>query len=572
MGLVTSLAETRSGMSRNSLAKWLADWMFDGHESASGQRVRESTAIKLSAVYACVRVLSEAVASLPLKIYKRKPGGGKETADDHPLWSVLHDSPNEHMTSFTFFETSMAHLALWGNSYALITDTRQRLQLTPWHPDFVDVKRGDRGLVYQFRQPDNMGDPIVLNAYDVLHIPGLSFDGLVGISPIKQAREAIGLGLAAEEMGAKLFGNGARPSGTLETDAFMKPDEAAEWAKTFNKQYAGSSNASKIMLLAKGLKFNPLSIPPEDAQFLETRKFQVNEIARIFKIPPHLIGDLERATFSNIEEQGIEFVVHTIRPWLCRIERAINRRLFTDADRAAGYFCEFLVDALLRGDIKTRSEANQIRFMNGNLTLDDWAAMENMNPVGGELGSTRWVPANLMPAQKALEDEPEPEPEPPMVEGEEQDEPPADEEQETEEEEENQDDERYQVAVEKARTAVCEVMRASVRTEANAVTRAAQKPGNWLAWLDEFYDSYQPKLLQRVGPVLETLAAIQGEDADPTAFVAKWIDESRAALVEASECSQRELPGRVQDVAKNWETRELLIWTPKNTALVPASA
>lgn len=349
--------------------------------------VNESTAMQTTAVYACVRILAETVASLPLYTYVNTESG-KEKARGHPLYTLLSDSPNSEMTSFVFRETLMGHLLLWGNSYAqIIRDGRGKvLALYPLLPDKMEVKRNENGEIYYSYHSD--GKDHHLRNTDVLHIPGLGFDGLIGYSPIAMAKNAIGMALATEEYGAKFFANGANPGGVLEHPGVVKDPKRVR--DSWNQVYQGTSNAHRVAVLEEGMKFSPIGIPPEQAQFLETRKYQTEEICRIFRVPPHLVGDLERATFSNIEHQSISFVVHTIRPWLVRIEQSINKALFTDEERKK-YFVSFVVDGLLRGDYESRMKGYSIGIQNGFMSPNDVRSLENMNPISDEDGGNIYM-------------------------------------------------------------------------------------------------------------------------------------------------------------------------------------
>ena len=333
--------------------------------TTSGKTVTERSAMQMTAVYSCVRILSEAVASLPLHVYKYNGDGGKEKAVNHPLYFLLHDEPNPEMTSFIFRETLMTHLLLWGNAYSQIirNGKGEVVALYPLMPDRMKVDRDEHGrLYYEYTVYDSddvdgrkgtnkVGRTVRLQPHDVLHIPGLGFDGLVGYSPIAMAKNAIGLAIATEEYGSKFFANGAAPSGVLEHPGTIKdPSKVREsWQATFG----GSGNANKIAVLEEGMKYTPISISPEQAQFLETRKFQIDEIARIFRVPPHMIGDLEKSSFNNIEQQSLEFVKYTLDPWVSRWEQAMVRALLTP-DEKKKYFFKFNVDGLLRGDYKSR--------------------------------------------------------------------------------------------------------------------------------------------------------------------------------------------------------------------------
>lgn len=371
--------------------------------SNSGVRVDELRAMQTSAVYACVKILSETVASLPLHLYKKGKDGKHELADQHPLNACLYELPNEEMTSFEFRETMMSSLLLWGNAYARII-RRQGHVVELWYlkPHLMTVERDSLTDKIKYTYSDDVtNETYVYRPDQVFHVKGLSFDGVKGISPIAQAREAIGLSLATEEYGAKFFGNGARPGGVLEHPGILKDPEKLR--ESWNKVYQGTRNSHKVAVLEEGMKYHTIGIAPEDAQFLETRKYQLNEICRIFRVPPHLVGDLERATFSNIEHQSIEFVQHTIRPWLVRWEQEISRSLLDEKERLL-YFAKFNVDGLLRGDYKSRTEGYAIARQNGWLSINDIRRLEDMPPIPKEQGGDDYlVNGNMAAAGAAVQ-------------------------------------------------------------------------------------------------------------------------------------------------------------------------
>ena len=368
--------------------------------SGSGKSVTAQTAIQLSTVYACVRVISETVASLPLGVYEATNDGNLK-AGDHPLYRLIHDEPNAEMTSFVFREVMLAHLLLYGNSYSQIIRSGKNtvVGLYPLLPDHMDVDRDSKGnLTYTYTTSD--GKTVVIKPQDILHIPGLGFDGIIGYSPIALEKNAIGLGIASEEYGSKFFSNGARPSGILTHPNTVKNPKAVR--ESWNSAYGGSSNSNRVAILEEGMTFTPLSIPNNEAQFLETRKFQVDEICRIFRVPPHLVGNLEHATFSNIEHQSIDFAVHTIRPWLVRIEQSMNRALFTDQEKGR-FYVQFNIDGLMRGDYKSRMEGYAIARQNGWMSANDIRALENQNPIPKEEGGDAYlVNGNMIPITTAM--------------------------------------------------------------------------------------------------------------------------------------------------------------------------
>ena len=371
--------------------------------STSGKRVNERSSMQMTAVYSCVRILSEAVAGLPLHFYKYTDNGGKEKAADHPLYFLLHDEPNPEMTSFVFRETLMTHLLLWGNAYSQIirNGKGEVIALYPLMPDRMNVERDSKGqLYYEYTvsmddAPTVKGSTVILPPTEVLHIPGLGFDGLVGYSPIAMAKNAIGMAIACEEYGAKFFANGAQPSGVLEHPGTLK--DPARVRESWQAAFGGSHNANKVAVLEEGLKYTPISVPPEQAQFLETRKFQINEIARIFRVPPHMVGDLEKSSFSNIEQQSLEFVKYTLDPWVSRWEQSMARSLLTPEEKKQ-YFVKFNVDGLLRGDYQSRMNGYAVGRQNGWMSANDIRELENLDRIPEELGGDLYlINGNMMP-------------------------------------------------------------------------------------------------------------------------------------------------------------------------------
>lgn len=374
-----------------------AGYSFLFGRTTSGKPVNERTAMQTTAVYACVRILAEAVASLPLHVYEYQDDGGKKLVHDHPLYYLLHDEPNPEMTSFVFRETLMSHLLIWGNAYAqIIRDGAGRvLGLYPLLPDKMDVQRDDRGNIYYVYSRNSDENPmfkeygdIRLKAEDVLHITGLGFDGLIGYSPIAMAKNAVGMTLACEEYGASFFANGANPGGVLEHPGVLK--DPSKVRESWNSVYRGVNNAHKIAVLEEGMKYQQIGIPPEEAQFLETRKFQINEIARLYRIPPHMVGDLDKSSFSNIEQQSLEFVKYTLDPWVIRWEQSLQRSLLLPGEKGK-YFIKLNVDGLLRGDYQSRMNGYAVGRQNGWFSANDIREMENMNPIPDEQGGNLYL-------------------------------------------------------------------------------------------------------------------------------------------------------------------------------------
>ena len=358
--------------------------------------VNERTAMQTAAVYACIRVLSEAVASLPLQLYKYQ-GKGAVIADDHPLYDILHSVPNAEMTSFVFRETLMSHLLLYGNAYAQIIrdSTGQIKELYPLLPDKMDVSRNEQGQIYYtyWREKDaanqqEKGGGVTLRYDEVLHVPGLSFDGLTGYSPIALAKNVIGMAIATENYGASFFRNGATPGGILEHPGELNKDAPDQLRETWEGLFVGQG-AHRIAVLEGGMTYHAVGIPPDQAQFLETRRFQLNEIARIFRVPPHMIGDLERSTFSNIEQQALEFLKYSVDPWIKRWEQQMEKSLLTPAERKT-HEIRFNVDGLLRGDYMTRMRGFAIARQNGWVSANEIRSLDRQMPIAEEFGGDRF--------------------------------------------------------------------------------------------------------------------------------------------------------------------------------------
>lgn len=403
MSIFSGLFKSRDKPTNRTAASGYAFYMGG---SSAGKMVTERTAMQMTAVYSCVRILSEAVAGLPLHLYEYVDQGGKEKAINHPLYHLLHDEPNPEMSSFVFRETLMTHLLLWGNAYAQIirNGKGEVIALYPLMPNKMTVDRDENGkLFYSYQRSNDEAlkdvGRVVLSPSDVLHIPGLGFDGLVGYSPIAMAKNAIGLAIATEEYGSKFFANGAAPSGVLEHPGTIK--DPTKVRDAWQSQFGGSLNSGKVAVLEEGMKYTPISIAPEQAQFLETRKFQINEIARIFRVPPHMLADLEKSSFSNIEQQSLEFVKYTLDPWVIRWEQSIMRTLL-NPDEKKQYFVKFNVEGLLRGDYASRMSGYATARQNGWMSANDIRELENLDRIPADMGGDLYlINGNMLPLERA---------------------------------------------------------------------------------------------------------------------------------------------------------------------------
>lgn len=386
---IKSAGEAARGWAEPS--KQLIQAFTGGLRARAGVSVNESNAFGIPAFYAAVNVLSQTIASLPCKVFRRLPNGGRVAEINHALYSVLHDLANPEMTAYDWRSVSVSHLAAWGNAYSEIErDSSNRvIGLWPMRPDRMSVsRRADGALVYEYTSPGTskvfefVRSPRSIDPSPILHLRGLSGDGIVGYAPLRVMRESLGLTIAAEAFGAQFFGAGASPSIAVKLPGKVKPDAMARLRASFERIYGGLDRAHRIALLEEGMSIDKIGIPPNDAQFLETRRFQIEEIARIFRIPPHLLQDLSRATFSNIEHQAISFVTMTLLPWLVSLEQAYARDLLS-VKGFASHEVRFLVDGLLRGDTAGRYQAYATGRQWGWLSVNEIRGLENLNPVDG---------------------------------------------------------------------------------------------------------------------------------------------------------------------------------------------
>jgi len=372
-----------------------------------GVTVTEDTALTYSAVWACVGVIAETIASLPWHVY-RKTTDGREAMDSGLHW-LLNNQPCPEMTAASFREAILAHALMWGNGYAEIERDMAGRVTALWllTPDRVEVKREEDGtLYYELRDADGRKRKLAPSA--VFHIHGMGFDGLVGYSPVRMAARSIGLGIAQDTFGQAFYGNGTTFGGMVEVPGTMSPQNITDMENHLNGKHGGPDKAFRVRVMAAGMKYTNTSMPMTDAQFLESRKFSVNEIARWFRVPPHKIADLERSTNNNIEHQGIEFVSSTLLPWLNRLEQEANTKLI--GYRAQGsVYTKLNVNALMRADSKSRAEFYRTMTQIGAMSINEVRALEELNGIG-EDGDAMLVQLNQTTLERLVEGEPEPEP------------------------------------------------------------------------------------------------------------------------------------------------------------------
>jgi HK97 family phage portal protein len=369
--------------------------LFGANPTTSGESVTAETSLQFSAVFACVRIISETIASLPINLFEVKNGKSSKNSQ-LPISKLVNLRPNEIQTKFIFWQTLITHLLLYGNGYARIYRDKNAVpfRLDILHPDTVEPVRQGFKLYYKLQNRQTL-----LSNYDMLHFVGLNFDGIKGMSVIQAAAENIGVGLAAQKYSGSFYGNGANLDGYLTVPGKLTQEAADRLRESWKKRYAGANNARGTAVLEGGTTYNTVSIKPADAQFIETRRFSVEEIARIFRVPKHLLQDLERSTFSNIEHQSIEFVTHTIRPYVKMIEPELDFKLLTEkAKEEQNKYFKFNLDALLRGDSVSRGNKYKTLFNIGAITQNEIRELEGFNEIEGS-GNEYFIQSNMIPAK-----------------------------------------------------------------------------------------------------------------------------------------------------------------------------
>ena len=487
--------------------------LFGGASTDSGVSVTPDTALTYSAVYAAVRCIAESVSSLPLNYYERLPAGGKAHAKANPLHYLLHDEPNPEMTSLQWREASMAHLLLHGNSYTEIVRDLEgnAVELWPIDPTMVAPRRTDSGeLYYELNRGKNF-----ITANNMLHIPGLSFDGISGVSPITLARQSLGLSMAIEQFGAGYFGRGARPGGVLTFPGQLSPEARQNLRRSFEELHAGGANSHRVALLEAGLKWEAIGVPPDDSQFLQSREFQIIEVARWFNLPPNKLKDLSKTSYNSLEQMEISFVVDTLRPWLVRWEQQLNRKLIRPKDRGS-YFFEHNVDGMLRGDQASRYTAYSVGRNWGWLSVNEIREKENMNPIDG--GDVYMQPMNMQAINTAPTAAPATDPSlmatpptPPTLPN-----PPA-----------TTPTRSHESIILRLLDDAGERLQS---VECSAVKRFANKPAEFLTKLDHFCAEHRARVVSAYSPVLESF----GLTSDLDGHVQRHLDQFRSTWLDFS--------------------------------------
>jgi HK97 family phage portal protein len=555
---------------------WFVEWVRGGEPTVSGVSVTENSALNYSAVWAATLIISETIAMVPRLLYRRISDTAKKRDNEHPVYKLINDEPNPEMDSATFWSEIMPDVVNWGYGLAekeIAARGGRVLALWPVSASRATPRRAAKAgdgiaqneLYFEIRNEDgSFGQPLPFR--NTLVIPGRMPQNGIGRGVIRHARESIGMGLATEQFGAGFFGNGAHPGGFIEIpkETRLSEDRVDALLDSFNRRFQTATKAGKVGVLRDGWTWKPNFIPPEDAQFLQTRQHNITEIARWYRIPPHLLADLTRATFSNIESELSSFLTYSMQPWFCKVEQAITRQLLTATERQT-LFIEFLIDALLRADTVARAQAHQIEFMNGALTIDEWRAHENRNPLAGGKGDTHFVPGNLLPLDRALMAEEPSQQAPPL---------PNDRKQgpqnpQGEQPAQPEDEMRAELARQRqmwserrkqgARQAIAESMLRMIHKEQQAAKRAANKPVEFLAWSDRFYGEHVATVADAIRPALRTyLDAIEvlADAAELSAVVsASHCGQSHQLLLTASECQPEQLAASVAACVETWTDR-----------------
>ncbi|MDE2427043.1 MAG: phage portal protein [Elusimicrobia bacterium] len=560
---------------------------FGPVDTASGVAVNEYTAFNSSAVFAAVRLISEAMGLMECVLQEEKPNKDdpdqvdKIEAKAHPLWNLLHEEPNPEMTPMSFFSTITAHCLTWGNGYAeIVRDGAGRpAQYWPIPPNRVRPRRvlsdnpRDRTICYdifpniaspyalQALPINNGGEEMVTIPYwNMLHVPGLGFDGLLGYSVVTCARESIGLTMATEQFGASFFGRGSRPSGVLTHPGKMKKEARINLRESWEKAYQGLSNAQRVALLEEGVKWEAIGIPPEDAQFLQTRAFQIAEICRWFNVPPHMLRDLSRATFSNIEHQGMDFVTYSLMPWIVRVVQELRRKSLT-AEEKKRYLIAFLYQVLQRGDFLSRMQGYQMGIQNGILCPDEARALEGMNHRSDGLGKEFRRPANILPDTAETQAAGLPAPgatDPAAIPAPDAADDPKDKKKKAAKAAKKAKAQKQRAALIAAQRAVlAEALERMVSVEVKHLTRAAGDTKRFLAAVEEFYERFPGMLSKALEPGLRAHLALLDDGRDAAALVqslaSEYVADSKRELLDASGAPPDKFQAGIETLLKRWE-------------------
>ncbi len=546
---ILGLRESLETSGTENPSEWFLHAM-GGRPTASGERVNADTALSCAAVKAAVSVLAETVAMLPLDIFERLPSGGRRPAPNHPVQRLLHDEPNPETSSFIWRETEQGHLGLWGNAYSEIERAIDGTPLALWQrsprPNRTRAKRNEnRQLFYELHDKNGAPEANIAPA-NMLHIPGLGFDGITGFSPIGLAREAIGGNLAAERYAAELFANDAAERGHYEMPDKMSKQAYERLQSSLEETSSAHGRRHRTRILEEGMKFAGNSMNPDDVQMIEARQFGVVEIARYYRITPHLLQDLTHGTFSNVTELGRQFIIYTMLPWFKRWLGEINRKLL-----APPFFAKFNVDAFMEGDPKAQGQFLKDLFGIAALSVNDILQILDRNDIG-PAGDNRFVPMNMVTLEQAIKGPPkplppaEPAPDPDEAEGPDSGEP-----------QEQESNAKQRAACE---AVLDQVIGRMLTKESKAAKRSASSPAEFQSWLNRFYGHHPNTMTDAIAPAVRACLVAHRQPATMAMAIAEaiatqHIAASREDLLTASECQAGELLDKVTQCVEKWNTR-----------------
>lgn len=525
-------------------------YMTPGQMTAAGIKVDENVALTYSACWAATMLLQSCAAMIPLKLFRRLPGGGSEPAADLRKYTLVHDQFNPDMTNVAFRSGRVAHQINWGNGYGeIVFDGAGRpVAIYPIHasriPVATNIKRDEQGLYYLVNNDD--GTKAKLRAWQVLHVPSLmSDDGIIGMGVVTHARLSIGFGIATETQGAAYMGNSARPTVVIEGGKFKDRPDREEFRRQWAEVHGGPANNAKPALLPPESKLHTLSFSAEDSQFLQTRQHNIEEVARWYGVPPHLIGHLLRSTYNNIEHQSLEFVKYSLMRWLVPFEQELDRKLLSAEERKTLFF-RHVVDGLERGDLQTRTMAGKEQFFNGKITLNEWRGLDDQNPIG-PLGDIHWVQQAMVPLEIAAKGPQQPEQPAPKSDDEPQ---PADDPASAEE----SDDEMATIKESQrllASAMIQATMGRMIAKEVKGVIDIAQSAKRFDARLREFYEKHAATMRRELSAPMT--AAFNGSGEQKLEWlVSSHIAESLKQLDALTTCTADQLAVKVDECVSRW--------------------
>lgn len=521
--------------------------MLGGRKSTSGVHVDEYTSLNYSAVWAATRLLTGTISTLPRELF-RQQGESKQPADDHPARKMFKKEPNEYQGGVVHLEQQFNYLLNWGNAFAeIMRDQFGRVdKLIPIHPSRIPPKNWDSEEgIYYINNDDLTKTPI--REQDLLHVPGLfPEDDRFGKGVVTHAAESIGMGLATEQFGASFFGNGASPSVVLTHPRTLNEEAARNLRKSWRERFSGPKKANGVLVLEEGTTVTPLTIPPEQAQFLSTRQFNITEIARWYNVPPHLLRELSKSSFNNIESESLHYILISVLPWLVRWEDECNRQLLLDEEKDTLYF-KFIVHGMLRGDMQTQSQFFREMFNIGVYDINEIRGLLDLNPV--ENGDLRLIPMNMTTLETASNPPAPPEP---------VEQPPADDDIDDSDEDGEDNPEMNEAAAHAMRYTIKSVLAGMVAYESRHALRFAKSPRDFEEKCKQFYSEKFPAMfIRELGPLLAS-CRLFGVNANAGDLASRHITQSREELLSLLDRPMGEFGIAVQETVDTWaETRAI---------------